>query len=175
MEYISAAWSNAQHGEVGEHVGEIKLAAGDATGAVGAYELALAAEPKYDMLGVRKPESAEEKAIKGKLERAKKAGGKPVVKDGEKSLQEMRTVALGAANGKDGVAEYRLLLAHGTVERAEPTGEKTIAGGVELIETAKVPQLFPKDSKAKLVRTAMLNCHAGACELVFEGTGAGGS
>jgi len=175
MEYVSAAWLNAQHGEVGEHVGEIKLAAGDATGAVGAYELALAAEPKYDMLGVRKPESAEEKAIKGKLERAKKAGGKPVIKDGEKSLQEMRTVALGAANGKDGVAEYRLLLAHGTVERAEPTGEKTIAGGVELIETAKVPQLFPKDSKAKLVRTAMLNCHAGACELVFEGTGAGGS
>jgi len=165
---------NAEKSDIGEHLGAARMAAHDVSGAATAFELALAAEPQYDMRGVRLPESVEAKGIKLWLEQAKKSGGKSGVKDAQKSLQELRTVSLGEAGGRDGVAEYRLLLAYGVVERAEATGEKTLPGGVELIETMKVPEMFPKDSKAKLVRGAMLNCHAGTCELVFEGLGVGG-
>jgi tetratricopeptide (TPR) repeat protein len=96
------------------------------------------------------------------------AGGKVSDPDAGKSNQELRTVPVGAAAGTSGTAEYRLLLSHGRVERAEPTGDKQIAGGEELVKKADFSRFFPKESGAKLMRTAMLNCVSGTCSLVLE-------
>jgi hypothetical protein len=99
---------------------------------------------------------------------AKKAGGKLISVDAHKELQELRTVTLGAAEGRSGVAEYKMLLAKGRVQRVEPAEDKSIAGGAEMIEKMQIPAMFPPDSDARLARSAMLNCYAGQCKLVFE-------
>jgi tetratricopeptide (TPR) repeat protein len=98
----------------------------------------------------------------------KDAGSKTSDPDAGKSEQQVRTVPLGASGGKTGVAEYRLLLAHGHVERAEATGDERIVGGEELLKKANMERFFPKDSEAKLVRSGMVNCVAGKCDLVLE-------
>lgn len=82
--------------------------------------------------------------------------------------QEMRTIPLGPAKGKHGVAEYKLLLSHGKVERMEPAGQKTIDGAEAMVHAANLTRLFPGDSDAKLVRGAMVNCFADKCQLVLE-------
>lgn len=66
------------------------------------------------------------------------------------------------------MAEYRLLLAHGRVERAEPTGDKTIDGADALVKQADLGKLFPEGLSAKLVRAAMVNCFGDTCQLVLE-------
>jgi tetratricopeptide (TPR) repeat protein len=98
----------------------------------------------------------------------KDAGSKAVDPDAGKSEQQIRTVPLGASGGKTGVAEYRMLVAHGHVERAEATGDERIEGGEDLLKRADMTRFFPKDSEAKLVRSGMVNCVAGKCDLVLE-------
>jgi tetratricopeptide (TPR) repeat protein len=88
--------------------------------------------------------------------------------DAGKSEQQLRTISLGISEGRRGVAEYRLLLAHGQVERAELTGDEKLDGGEALLKRARMPQYFPDGSNAKLVRHGMINCVAGHCELVLE-------
>jgi hypothetical protein len=82
--------------------------------------------------------------------------------------QQMRTFPLGPAHGLQGVAEYRLLLSRGKVERMEPTGQKTIAGAETMVKSIDLTRLFPEGSEAKLVRAAMVNCFGGKCQLVLE-------
>jgi hypothetical protein len=82
--------------------------------------------------------------------------------------QELRTIPLGAANGRSGVAEYRLLLSHGAVERAEPAGQKTITGADEMLKRADFTRFFPEGSDAKMVRRGMVNCFMNKCQLVLE-------
>ncbi|HZQ43789.1 MAG TPA: DUF3857 domain-containing protein [Acidobacteriaceae bacterium] len=88
--------------------------------------------------------------------------------DAGKSEQQLRTVPLGPSGGLRGVAEYRLLLAHGQIERAELTGDDKLDGSEALLKRARLPQFFPAGSDAKLVRQGMLNCVAGQCQLVLE-------
>ena len=88
--------------------------------------------------------------------------------DEGKSDQQLRTIALGPSGGLRGVAEYRLLLSHGQIERAELTGDDKIQGGESLLKRARMPQFFPEGSDAKLVRQGMINCVGGRCELVLE-------
>jgi hypothetical protein len=88
--------------------------------------------------------------------------------DGDKSEQELRTIPLGASGGLRGVAEYRLLLSHGQIERAESTGDDKLNGGDALLKRARMAQFFPEGSDAKLVRKGMINCVAGHCDLVLE-------
>lgn len=95
--------------------------------------------------------------------------GKDVVDpDAGKSEQQLRTISLGPSEGRRGVAEYRLLLSHGQIERAELTGDEKLNGGDTLLKRARLPQFFPDGSNAKLVRQGMINCIAGRCELVLE-------
>jgi transglutaminase-like putative cysteine protease/tetratricopeptide (TPR) repeat protein len=88
--------------------------------------------------------------------------------DAGKSEQQLRTISLGTSNGRRGVGEYKLLLSHGQVERAESTGDEKLDGGDALLKRAKMPQFFPDGSEAKLVRQGMINCVAGRCDLVLE-------
>jgi tetratricopeptide (TPR) repeat protein len=88
--------------------------------------------------------------------------------DAGKSDQQLRTIPLGASSGMRGVAEYRLLLSHRQIERAELTGDDKLEGSEALLKRARLPQFFPDGSNAKLVRQGMINCVAGQCTLVLE-------
>ncbi len=166
--YLNAAWLNAQGAEVGEHLGELQTAKGNKNAALNAYELALATIPPYDMMGVKKTPGAEEKKLKERTEALRQAGAKLSLHDSHKALQEIRTISLGPANGLNGTAEYRLLLSEGGIKRAEAMGLKELEGGAERVKKARFAGFWPAGSNANLVRTGILNCHSGVCELVLE-------
>ena len=88
--------------------------------------------------------------------------------DAGKSDQQLRTIPLGASGGLHGVAEYKLLLSHGQIERAELTGDDKLNGSEPLLKRARMTQFFPEGSDAKLVRQGVINCVAGQCQLVLE-------
>jgi hypothetical protein len=143
-------------------------AKGDKDEALKMYELGIATISPIDMMGKKKAPGAEEKKLQARVYVLLKAGAKSTVKDAHAKLQEIRTVPLGAAKGMDGVAEYRLLLSGGKIVRAEKTGTKDLEGGEDRLKEAKLDGLWPVGSAASLVRSGMLNCHSGVCELVFE-------
>ncbi|MFC6645717.1 DUF3857 domain-containing protein [Granulicella cerasi] len=92
----------------------------------------------------------------------------PHVATGRKAEQDDRTFPLGSYNGPKMTAEYRLLLSHGKVERDEPTTAKAVGGADGMLKAADFSKLFPEGSNAKLVRTGMVNCGSGKCEIVLE-------
>ena len=145
--YVSAAYLNNQHAEVKSHLDQINAAL---SGKSDSPNKASSASTSVPVSGLP-------------LARAGVASH-----DQRSTEQAARTLLLGPSGGRHGVAEYRLLLAHGRVEKAEPTGAKSVEGADTLLHDASVNQLFPEHSDAKLVRTAMLNCVADHCELVLE-------
>jgi hypothetical protein len=153
--YVEAAWRNQAASVVGEHLGDIEMALHQPGPALTDYELAKSAGGKSNTL--------DEKQAK-----AKEAGGEVSSVDAQRQLAALRTVRLGPANGHQGVAEYKLLLAKGRVERVEAEGDKTVAGGAEMLRTMQVPQMFPAESGAKLAKKGILNCYADECKLIFE-------
>ena len=81
--------------------------------------------------------------------------------------QEVRTYPLGPPGDRHGMAEYRLLIAHGQVLEVKSAGQKTIEGAEAVLRRAKVRELIPEGSDAKLVRNGMLNCYSAECQLVL--------
>lgn len=165
--YVRAAWLNSHAATEAEHLGDILAAQGKKDDALSDYELAIAATPQFDGLGAKKAPGADQKRIEAKASALRKSGAKTTVTTAPTEVQKFRTVPLGPANGRDGAAEYRLLLSGGKVKRAESSEDKKIADAELQLEKAELHDFWPADSKASLVRAAMFNCHLGACELVF--------
>jgi transglutaminase-like putative cysteine protease/tetratricopeptide (TPR) repeat protein len=83
-------------------------------------------------------------------------------------LNDTHKLTLGPANGRNGDAEYRLLLREGKVVDIKPEGDKTIAGAQDLITKTKLTGFFPPGSQITLMRLGYVNCHSGICELILE-------
>lgn len=166
--YLKAAWRNSPSATVGGHLGELAAARGNKDEALMNFELAVATIPQYDMLGAKKAPGAEEKKLQSQVDALRKTGAKSVIHDAPGKLQELRTIPLGEAKGMDGTAEYRLLLSSGKIARAEKIGTKEIKEGENRLKEISLPDLWPPESQAKLVRNGMLNCHSKVCELVLE-------
>ena len=165
--YIRAAWEGRQDLEVGKHLGEIELARGNKNAALTDYELAQAAAPSYDMMGVHTEPNAMQKELMRRTEELRKQGAHSTISDARESLQKVRTIPLGPAAGLNGVAEYKLLVSGDAVQRVVWTGSKTLPGGEERLKKAKLNGFIPTGSQAQLALSAMLNCHSDVCELVL--------
>ena len=118
--------------------------------------------------GGAKSQPAAAKRLKDKIDAQKRAGAKSEKIDAANELTRQRSVSLGAAAGRDGAAEYLVLIAHGRVEKAQPTGQKSLPAGAELILKADATRFTPAASSAKLAKQAILNCHSSTCDLIFE-------
>jgi tetratricopeptide (TPR) repeat protein len=163
--YVEAAWRGRQSTEVGEHLGDLETAKGEKSAALGTYGLALKTTGSGNATKVVQDQAKE---LSAKIAALRKEGVVDPVTDASQSFQKLRNIPLGSAGGLNGVAEYKLLLSAAKVEQAEPTGEKSLAGGVERLQKASVVGFIPAGSQAKLVKLGMLNCHSGVCELVLE-------
>jgi hypothetical protein len=53
------------------------------------------------------------------------------------------------------------------VVQAKKSGDKDLPGAEERLKEAKLVGFWPAGSDANLVRSGMLNCHSGVCELVL--------
>jgi tetratricopeptide (TPR) repeat protein/transglutaminase-like putative cysteine protease len=167
-DYISAAFSNSPHIEIGEHLGDIQSKLNDQQAALRTYQLTLAAVPSNNLLGVRTPPGPDTQRLKQKIDAEKKAGTKEKPIDGPAALKALRTIPLGAANGKTGHAEYVVLLSHQKIEKVQATTEKFVIGGAEAIAKLDPSRFAPAAVDTRLAKFAILNCHANTCELIFE-------
>lgn len=104
--------------------------------------------------------------VKGHLAEIDKTLNKPFI--APKNDQADRTLELGSYSGSKAVAEYRVLLAHGKVERLEPAGPEQLKDVEPMLQKADFSRLFPPASDAHIVRTGMLNCVSGKCQFVLE-------
>jgi transglutaminase-like putative cysteine protease/tetratricopeptide (TPR) repeat protein len=166
--YLEASWLGRPDLDTGEHVGALRAARGNKAGALDVYEMAIASAANYDALGVQTPPSEKQKKLEQAAEDLRSSGVKSAKTDPKARLQAMRTISLGSANGRNGTAEYHILLRDGKIVKAEPAGQREISGAEELMQKADVSRYFPAHAENSLVRTAFLNCHSKVCEIVID-------
>ena len=85
------------------------------------------------------------------------------------SLQDLRTYKISKPAGVSGWGTFRLeITTGGVIESQQMTGEKQIAGIKKSVDGMKFPELLPPDSKAHLLRSAVVSCSMGtSCEVVL--------
>jgi tetratricopeptide (TPR) repeat protein len=159
--YVSAAWALGQHGEVGDHLGQIYEKKGDKTRALNTYRLALAGlRPSTETVG--------------RITALEPAGGKPE-SDGKhkEGLQEMRTIDLGKAKAT-GNAEFFVLLSGGgagSPARADTvkfvSGDEKLKSFTEALRTADYHLTFPDDTPIKILRRGILSCSTATGKCMF--------
>jgi tetratricopeptide (TPR) repeat protein len=158
---ISAAWRASLHAEVGDHLAQIYEAQGKKDDAATTYALAAAAIDRNVAPDIRAH-------ITESVARLKAAGVKPGPA-GAIELQAMRTYKIAKPSGVSGWGTFRLeITTAGVIESQQMTGEKGIAGIKDGVDKMKFPELLPPQSKAHLLRSAVVSCSAGStCEVVM--------
>jgi tetratricopeptide (TPR) repeat protein len=158
---ISAAWRASLHAEVAGHLGQVYEAMGQKEKAAAAYGFAQAALTKNEAPDVR----AE---ITESVARMKSGGAKPAVV-GAITLQDLRTYKIPRPASVNGWGTFRLeITTSGVIESQQMSGEKQIAGIKNAVDGMKFPELLPPDSKAHLLRSAVVSCSSGPnCEVVM--------
>jgi tetratricopeptide (TPR) repeat protein/transglutaminase-like putative cysteine protease len=159
--YVKAAWVLGQHGEVGDHLGQIYEKRSEKNKAIETYALALK--------GFRPaPET------RGRL--AALVGGDAkvdaVVARYQDELQQARTLKLGKVATTTASAEFFVLIAAGnsgpSVEGVKfVSGDEKLKVFAEALRTAKYQVIFPDDKPAKILRRGVLSCSTTTGECAF--------
>jgi tetratricopeptide (TPR) repeat protein len=162
--YVSAAWGLGQHGEVGDHLGQIYDKEGKKDLALRTYALSLS--------GLRPiPETRDRLApLVGGTAKVDAA-----VARNKESLQQSRTIDLGKVAKETASAEFFVLLTRGkqsaaTVESVKfASGDERLKGFSDALRTADYRLIFPDDSPVKVLRRGILSCSAatGNCSFVL--------
>jgi tetratricopeptide (TPR) repeat protein/transglutaminase-like putative cysteine protease len=161
--YVAAAWGLGQHGEVGDHLGQIYEKEGKNDRALRTYELSLT--------GLRPiPETRER--INALLKSDAKLND--AAKSAKQDLQSLRTIELGKAK-ETGSAEFFVLMSGGasTPTKAESvrfvSGDEKLKIFTDALRTAEYHLTFPDDTPVKILRRGVLSCSTatGNCTFVL--------
>jgi tetratricopeptide (TPR) repeat protein len=160
--YVSAAWGLGQHGEVGDHLGQIYEREGKKDRALNTYQLSLT--------GLRPaPETQEHIDALVKADVKLQPGGST-----KETLQSQRTINLGKAK-ETGSAEFFILLSGAAGHPAKVDAVKFVSGDEKLkvftdaLRTAPYQVTFPDETPIKVLRRGLLSCStaAGNCKFVL--------
>jgi tetratricopeptide (TPR) repeat protein len=160
--YVSAAWGLGQHGEVGDHLGQIYEKQGKKDRALETYELAVT--------GVRPiPETKERIDALAKGDSKLNRGAK-----NNQSLQSLRTIDLGKSK-ETGTADFFVLLSGVAGSPAKAEAVKFVSGDdklkifTEALRTAEYRLTFPDDTPLKILRRGTLTCSptTGTCTFIL--------
>jgi tetratricopeptide (TPR) repeat protein/transglutaminase-like putative cysteine protease len=162
--YVAAAWELGQHGEVGDHLGQIYEKGGKKDRALRTYALSLN--------GLRPiPETRDRLAPL--------AGGSAKVDSTvakyKDQLQQSRTIDLGKVAKETATAEFFVLLSRGkgsaaTVEAVKfASGDEKLKVFTDALRTAEYRLTFPDDTPVKILRRGILSCSTatGTCAFVL--------
>jgi hypothetical protein len=165
-QFIYAAWRSSQQAENGDHLGQIDEAAGHKDEAAVDYALAQAAIDKNTPPAVRRH-------IAESITRLKAAGAKPGPSNPVQALQDLRTFKIKRPADASGWGSFRLEISTaGVVESQQMSGEQHLAAIKPVVDAMKFPELLPPDSKAHLLRSAVISCSMGTtCEVVLVPNG----
>ncbi len=161
--YLSAAWRAGLEAEVGDHLAQLYESQGQKDEALAAYVLAQAAVTRNLPPDVRAH-------IDDGIRRLKAAGAKPGPADPKQALQDLRTFQFTRPEDASGWGAFRLEITNaGVIQSQQMSGEKKIVLAVPALNKMKLPELLPPDSKAHLLRSAVVDCNAGAltCNLIL--------
>lgn len=160
--FLTAAWRAELNAEVGDHLARLYEAAGKKDDASTAYTLAQAALDKNSASDVRRH-------ITESVARLKAAGAKPGPPNATQALQDLRTYKIPRPEGASGWGAFRLeITTAGVIESQQMSGEQHLAAVKPAIDAMKFPELIPPDSKAHLLRSAVVSCSMGkTCEVVL--------
>jgi tetratricopeptide (TPR) repeat protein len=162
--YVAAAWGLGQHGEVGDHLGQILEKEGKKDRALETYRLSLT--------GLRPiPETRDRIDALLQSNAKLKDAAQPA---GGKALQSLRTIELGKAK-VTGNADFFVLLtgSAGTPAKAESvkfvSGDETLKVFSDALRTADYRLSFPDDAPLKILRRGTLSCSTstGQCSFVL--------
>jgi tetratricopeptide (TPR) repeat protein/transglutaminase-like putative cysteine protease len=162
--YVVAAWGLGQHGEVGDHLGQIYEKQGKKDLALRTYSLSLE--------GLRPiPETHD------RIDALLKSDTKlhDVKRNGKEDLQSLRTIDLGKVAKETGSAEFFVLLSRGkgsaaTVEAVKfASGDEKLKIFTDALRTAEYRLTFPDDTPVKILRRGILSCSTatGNCSFVL--------
>ncbi|PYV73648.1 MAG: hypothetical protein DMG96_22365 [Acidobacteria bacterium] len=161
--YINAAWVLGEHGEVGDHLGQVYEKRGRKPEAIRTYAMSLS--------GLRP-------TLETRTRLAALVGGDSkattAVEQHKQDLQRLQTVNLGKISAVDGTADFFVVMtssAAGTkIESAKfITGEDKLKPLTENLRGAKIDFAFPDDVPTKILRRGVLTCSskAGGCSFVM--------
>ena len=160
---IRASWQLNQHGEVGDHLGQIYEKAGRKDLAMRAYAQALAGTRPAPETRGRLVALAGEEKVQGLVDEARQ------------QLSDERTIPLGKLPGASAEADFFVLLAPGAGGRARAEAVKLLRGNealrtlAEKLRAADYKFAFPPGNPTKLVRRGTLSCSAsGECVFVLS-------
>ena len=164
--YVAAAWGLGQHGEVGDHLGQIYEKEGKKDRALRTYELSMA--------GLRPiPETRDRVDALVKTDPKLNDAAKSA-KNSSEDLQSLRTVDLGKAK-QAGSAEFFVLLSGGASTPVKAEAVKFVSGDEKLkiftdaLRTAEYRLAFPDDTPVKILRRGIVSCSTatGNCSFVL--------
>jgi predicted negative regulator of RcsB-dependent stress response len=161
--YVAAAWILGQHGEVGDHLGQLYEKEGRKDDAIRAYAMA--------MSGLRPtPETRTHLA-------ALVGGDGKVTATTDKyrdQLQSTRTIPLGKVAKDTGSAEFFVMLVASktgtTVDSVKfISGDEKLKVFTEALRNAKIDMKFPDETPTKIPRRGVLGCSkiTGDCNFVM--------
>lgn len=160
-QYLRAAWQLNQHGELGDHVGQLYEKRGQKDLAIQTYAQALATgnapQETRGRLGALLGGDA---SVDAAVEKARE------------ELTRARTFRLGSLNAGDTEAEFFILLAP-EEKRARVQDARFITGNEKLRSAAtrlhkiEFGNVFPDLTATQIVRRGVLSCSAAANECVF--------
>jgi tetratricopeptide (TPR) repeat protein len=162
--YVAAAWGLGQHGEVGDHLGQIYEKEGKKDLALRTYSLSLE--------GLR-PILETHDRIDALLKSDAKLSNPR--RDSKADLQSLRTIDLGKVAKETGSAEFFVLLSRGkgsaaTVEAVKfASGDEKLKVFTEALSTAEYRVSFPDETPVKILRRGILSCSTttGNCSFVL--------
>jgi len=147
--YVASAWQLGQHGEVGDHLGQIYEKRGEKNKAIETYALA--------MTGLR--------PIPETHDRLTHLAGSDAQPADRTRLQSLRSISVPCASGVSGSGQFFVMLTAGS-SGATIDGVKFISGDDKIRATSdslthlKVGMTFPDDTPTKILRRGILTCPA---------------
>jgi hypothetical protein len=174
LRYVSASWHNSLSGEVGLHLGELEEAGHRPSDALVTYQLARAALPDHDLRGVRQLPTVMQRELAARIDRLRKVQPQAALKDPNEKLKEELKLSAGTSGGQSLVAPYRFLLTGRGVQSAFPLavadgdhGKVDEAKDLGRLKHAIPISWVPSGSPARILRSAVLNCHQEICEVML--------
>jgi transglutaminase-like putative cysteine protease/tetratricopeptide (TPR) repeat protein len=158
---LSAAWRASMRAEVADDLGQVYEGMGQKDKAATMYALAGAALTPNEAPDIREHIAQDAARLK--------AAGAKAGPAGTIALQELRTYKIHRPAEVGGWGTFRLeITTAGVIESQQMSGEKQIAGVKSALDAMKFPELLPPDSKAHLLRSAVVSCSMGTnCEVVL--------
>lgn len=159
---LSAAWNASLRAEIGDHLGQVDEALGQKDEAATAYGFARTA------CNSNTPQDVHAHIVES-LQRLNVAGAKEKTGTGTQALQDLRTYKVAKPAGTSGWGTFRLeITTAGVIESQQMSGESHISGVKSALDKMKFSELLPPDSKAHLLRSAVVSCSMGpTCDVVL--------